>query len=212
MKCDKCGENAYTILDSGCDKCAKRLCKDCAAYLKCKVCRIPYCECYGLYCPNDNIHESLSWYFSVTDIRNDEYWQRVYSKERLEKDYQEDLKVCIDRWHSFNNDVEFVDKICHLFRSGLFECTSDDILNRVKKAGKLSLELAKYITEKLQEQISREHAGRRENTMGNEELHKEADQLWKWYIDSMKFYTSLNEAKEIAEVIAHIDRSQFWYA
>lgn len=210
MKCNKCGENAYTMLDLACDKCGIRLCKNCAQHLKCYVCRIPYCECYGTYCPNDNIHDTLECtLFYIDDRRHDEYWQKHYSNDHLEEEYQTSLKKCVDRWHAFDDDVEFYSSLEYYYGRCVFTSTDENVKNRVKKAGKLSLELAQFIADKLQGHITREYEGL--STVGNEELHQETDQLWQWYIESMKFYT-IEEAKEIVPIILSIERGDFWYA
>jgi hypothetical protein len=94
-----------------------------------------------------------------------------------------------------------------------YKCTHSEKVKRVAQNGKLTLELAKFIVERLGELIDKwlNEPCSSTITIGNGDLHRDADYLWKWYIQSMNFYT-IEEAREIAKVILEIDRNEFWYA
>jgi len=217
MKCDKCDNMAHTILDLACDTCGIRLCKECAAHLKCYYCRIPYCECKGVFCPNvsrldqDNIYW---WHSSLHDKIDGESFPTGVSIEQ-------DLKDLKNFWDAYDNDAEFIKQLpMPMYGGNIFTCD-----NETKKAGKLSIELARRLVKALNwygsDRIERiadrvnwhvdNYVSNYTRCIGNEELHREADLLWQWYIESMNLYT-MDEARDIAKIILTIDRDEYWYA
>jgi hypothetical protein len=199
MKCDKCNNSAYTMLDMACDKCGIRICRECASVYKCYYCRIPYCECYGVFCPNERTHDWIT-HRSCYVSEYDDY----YSPEQNVTCTQESLDKLYTFWNIFDDDTEFVNFITKYdYDKFLFKCCD----RQVVKAGKLSVDLARYIVEKLNwHNDSRLDV----KTIGNEGVHRELDKLWKWYLQSMDKYT-IDEARQIAKIILDVNRSQFWY-
>lgn len=209
MKCDNCDENAFTILDLNCDKCGKRLCKNCSNSLKCSVCHIPYCECYGVYCPNSipdeydrSIHRSISWVsFYIHDRRQDDYWKKSYTTEYLEKEYQKNLDKIVSIWKAWGDDNNvFYNKLEYNIYFPRFHSSHELVSQQVVKIGKLTLELARFLVDKI-------------NIFkgDNEEKHRDADRLLEWYAESMKWYT-IDQAIEIGNIILKVDKCGFWYA
>ncbi len=197
MKCENnlctTGSNAYTIFDMTCNKCGTRWCNKCSQKYKCNYCRLRYCPCFGVICPYKQVHESISWI-----IRPDYY-------------DDEDEYICL--WDNIiHNDKDFINRFCFYgIPFHKFECTSEKVVLN----GKLTLDLAKLVVDKLTYYIIDgqkpvENWGLYSN-IGNESIHIETDYLWKWYLKSMKFYT-IDEAREIADVLLTINRADFWYA
>ncbi len=202
MKCDNCDNFAYTIFDLACDKCGTRMCKDCASVYKCYYCRIPYCQCYGVFCPNERTHywiELTSHYIA----QSEDYFSPKYNEERI----QESLDDLYAFWNVFDNDTEFVKHVTkYKYDKFLFTCCD----RQVVKAGKLDVNLARYIIEKLNWQIDPKNPYT--ERIGNEDIHRELDKLWQWYLESMDTYHSLDEARQVAKIIVNFNRSEFWYA
>lgn len=171
MKCDNksCDNDAYTILDLSCDKCKKRLCKECSQNYKCNYCRIPYCSCYGIFCPHQYFHYTISILQNII----------LYS-----------------------DDENFIRQFDWLLPIRTFKCTDSKTDKQVVYSGKLTKDIANFIVDQF---------GKLKQDGDNEELHIDADNLWKWYIQSMNVYT-IEEAREIAKNILEIDRDNFWYA
>jgi hypothetical protein len=199
MKCDKCDNTAYTVLDLQCDRCDKRLCKNCATEYKCNFCKIPFCACHGVMCPNDykewmhTFHDSIRYRLQESEDSNE-------------------LRGAID------DDSKFINLLYWLIPVQRFRCTSESASDQVVKRGRLTLDLAKYLASKIKATLDYENSFKNEPRsndvidIGNEEIHRETDRLWKWFIESMDYYTTIEEAREIASLIKDVDTSQFWYA
>ena len=199
MKCDTCDNSVFTILDLQCEKCDKRLCKDCAQVYKCYYCRIPYCKCHGVTCPND-IEPKIWW---KTNFHTLIKYNLV--------DFEDKNKL----YNVVDNDVEFLNAIHYHLPLYRFTCTDKIPTNQVVKRGKLTLELAKYLASCIKNGILHENdengESDRDESIGNEEIHRETDKFLYWYIESMPYYT-IEEAREIANLAKDFDTSQFWYA
>jgi hypothetical protein len=104
-----------------------------------------------------------------------------------------------DDAHLWDNIIHNDEKFINYFDFNIpyYRCTSEKVVLN----GKLTLNLAKFVVDKLNT----------DRKIGNEIIHIEADSLWQWYIMSMKFYT-IDEARNIANVILDINREDFWYA
>ena len=129
MKCDNCDNLAFTILDLICDRCNKRLCRDCAEQYKCRYCRIPYCECYGVMCPNEI--EPKEWWKSD--------FHTLIKYNLVDWEDKEKLYSIVD------DDVEFLNTIHYHLPLYRFTCTDKIPTNQVVKRGKLTIEFARYL-------------------------------------------------------------------
>ena len=198
MKCDTCDNTAFSILDLICDKCDKRLCRKCAEKYKCEFCRIPYCECHGVMCPNEI--EPKEWWKSD--------FHTLIKYNLVDWEDKEKLYSIVD------DDVEFLNTIHYHLPLYRFTCTDKIPTNQVVKRGKLTIEFARYLASCIKNGILHENSCTRDesiNHIGNEEIHRETDKFLYWYIESMQHYT-IEEAQEIANLIKDFDTSQFWYA
>ena len=176
MYCEICNKKACTILDLNCNRCGKRLCRQCGISLKCYKCRVLVCECYkincqyscdkscnNLWCFNHKCDDDILWKFDKLD--DDEYIINKLYDEYCNHPY-------IYKYNNVNDIVRF---------------------------GKLTKEIAQCIVNQLNGSCD----------SSDEKKHTDADETLYWFIDSIKFYKTLDEAKQVGNVLKTIDVSQF---
>lgn len=188
MYCEKCNKRACSILDLNCDKCGKRLCRECGISLKCYKCRILVCECYKTECQYDCDGTCEQWCFK----------HKCMNSLSCDLNDEESFELA----NHLDDDEYIIHTIYDKYSYYPYTYKYDNIDN-VVRAGKLTKEIAQYIVGQLNMGIV---------SGSNEDRHIDADQTLYWFIDSIKFYKTLDEAKKIGDILKNIGTNHFWYA